>query len=71
MRALGLVDGEHYVPVVRDALAELPYEFVATSHQLRLPVRLPLSGLGFVDTPTKSLLAHSHPGAKLRDDSRQ
>ena len=29
MRALALIDGEHYAPVVRDALAELPYEFVA------------------------------------------
>jgi cyclic 2,3-diphosphoglycerate synthetase len=29
VRALALVDGEHYPPVVRDALAELPYEFVA------------------------------------------
>ena len=29
MRALAIVDGEHYPPVVRDALAELPYEFVA------------------------------------------
>ncbi|HEY7795851.1 MAG TPA: 2,3-diphosphoglycerate synthetase [Gaiellaceae bacterium] len=29
MRALALIDGEHYVPVVRAALAELPYEFVA------------------------------------------
>ena len=28
MRALAIVDGEHYAPVVRDALAELPYEFV-------------------------------------------
>lgn len=28
MRALALIDGEHYPPVVRDALAELPYEFV-------------------------------------------
>ncbi len=28
-RALALIDGEHYVPVVRDALAELPYDFVA------------------------------------------
>ncbi len=27
-RALALVDGEHYPAVVRDALAELPYEFV-------------------------------------------
>ena len=27
-RALAIVDGEHYPPVVRDALAELPYEFV-------------------------------------------
>jgi cyclic 2,3-diphosphoglycerate synthase len=27
-RALALVDGEHYPSVVRDALAELPYEFV-------------------------------------------
>jgi len=29
VRAIALVDGEHYPPVVRDALAELPYEFVA------------------------------------------
>jgi cyclic 2,3-diphosphoglycerate synthetase len=28
-RALAVIDGEHYAPVVRDALAELPYEFVA------------------------------------------
>ncbi|MBA3376154.1 MAG: 2,3-diphosphoglycerate synthetase [Actinobacteria bacterium] len=26
---MAIVDGEHYPPVVRDALAELPYEFVA------------------------------------------
>jgi cyclic 2,3-diphosphoglycerate synthetase len=26
MRALALIDGEHYAPVVRDALRELPYE---------------------------------------------
>jgi cyclic 2,3-diphosphoglycerate synthetase len=29
VRALALVDGEHYPPVVRDALAELPHEVVA------------------------------------------
>jgi len=29
VRALAIVDGEHYAPVVRDALEELPYEFVA------------------------------------------
>jgi cyclic 2,3-diphosphoglycerate synthetase len=29
MRALVVVDGEHYPPVVRDALASLPYEVVA------------------------------------------
>ncbi len=29
MRALAIVDGEHYPPVVRDALAEIPYEVVA------------------------------------------
>jgi cyclic 2,3-diphosphoglycerate synthetase len=29
VRALAIVDGEHYAPVVRDALLELPYEFVA------------------------------------------
>ena len=29
MRALAIVDGEHYPPVVRDAFAELPYEVVA------------------------------------------
>ena len=29
MRALAIVDGEHYPPVVRDALRDLPYDFVA------------------------------------------
>ena len=29
MRALALIDGEHYVPVVKAALEELPYDFVA------------------------------------------
>jgi cyclic 2,3-diphosphoglycerate synthetase len=29
VRALAVIDGEHYVPVVRDALAKLPYDFVA------------------------------------------
>ena len=29
MRAIAIVDGEHYAPVVREALAELPYEFAA------------------------------------------
>jgi len=29
VRALAIVDGEHYARVVRDALAELPYDFVA------------------------------------------
>jgi cyclic 2,3-diphosphoglycerate synthetase len=28
LRALAIVDGEHYAPVVRDALAELPYDVV-------------------------------------------
>src|SRR5205809_14756 len=28
-RALAVIDGEHYVPVVRDALASLPYDFAA------------------------------------------
>lgn len=28
MRAVAVIDGEHYAPVVRDALAELPYEVV-------------------------------------------
>jgi cyclic 2,3-diphosphoglycerate synthase len=28
-RAVAVIDGEHYAPVVRDALAELPYDFVA------------------------------------------
>ena len=27
-RALALIDGEHHASVVRDALAELPYDFV-------------------------------------------
>jgi len=29
VKAIAIVDGEHYPEVVRDALAELPYEFVA------------------------------------------
>lgn len=29
MRAVAVIDGEHYAPVVRDALAQLPYEFAA------------------------------------------
>ena len=29
MKALALIDGEHYAPVLRDALAELPYDFAA------------------------------------------
>jgi cyclic 2,3-diphosphoglycerate synthetase len=29
VRALALIDGEHYAPVVRAALQTLPYEFVA------------------------------------------
>jgi len=29
MRALAIIDGEHYPDVVREALLELPYEFVA------------------------------------------
>jgi len=28
VRALAVIDGEHYAPVVRDALAALPYDFV-------------------------------------------
>jgi cyclic 2,3-diphosphoglycerate synthase len=28
VRAVALIDGEHYAPVVRDALAALPYEFI-------------------------------------------
>ncbi len=29
LRAVAVIDGEHYPPVVRDALAVLPYQFVA------------------------------------------
>ncbi|HEY2939139.1 MAG TPA: hypothetical protein VGJ27_04950 [Gaiellaceae bacterium] len=29
MRAIAVIDGEHYAPVVRDALAALPYDFAA------------------------------------------
>jgi cyclic 2,3-diphosphoglycerate synthetase len=29
VKALAVIDGEHYAPVVRDALAALPYEFAA------------------------------------------
>ena len=28
VRAVALIDGEHYAGVVRDALAALPYDFV-------------------------------------------
>ena len=28
MRTVALIDGEHYASTVRDALVELPYEFV-------------------------------------------
>ena len=28
LRAIAVIDGEHYPPVVRDALAALPYDFV-------------------------------------------
>ena len=28
MRAIAVIDGEHYAPVVRDALAALPYDVV-------------------------------------------
>ena len=28
-RAIAVIDGEHYAPVVRAALTELPYDFVA------------------------------------------
>ena len=28
MKAIALIDGEHHVDVVRDALAELPFDFV-------------------------------------------
>ena len=28
MRTLAVIDGEHYASTVREALAELPYEFV-------------------------------------------
>jgi len=39
-RAVVLIDGEHYAPVVRDALAALPYDvvgalFVGGSEKLR------------------------------------
>jgi len=30
MRAVAVIDGEHYADVVRDALAELPYDVVAS-----------------------------------------
>jgi cyclic 2,3-diphosphoglycerate synthase len=29
VKAVAVIDGEHYAPVVRDALAELPYDFAA------------------------------------------
>src|SRR5256885_15708397 len=54
MRALAIVDGEHYPDVVRDALDELPYEFVAVrfvggSEKLR---GAPDYGLPLVDEGT-------------------
>ncbi|HET7567088.1 MAG TPA: hypothetical protein VFJ91_03795 [Gaiellaceae bacterium] len=46
MRALALIDGEHYAPVVRDALAALPYELVGAllvggTEKLRAPAASP------------------------------
>jgi cyclic 2,3-diphosphoglycerate synthase len=54
VRALAIVDGEHYPDVVRDALDELPYEFVAVrfvggSEKLR---GAPDYGLPLVDEGT-------------------
>jgi cyclic 2,3-diphosphoglycerate synthase len=54
VRALAIVDGEHYPDVVRDALDELPYEFVAVrfvggSEKLR---GVPDYGLPLVDEGT-------------------
>ena len=53
MRAVAIVDGEHYPDVVRDALAELPYEFVAAflvggTEKLR---GVPDYGVPLVDEP--------------------
>ena len=46
MRAVALIDGEHYPPVVRDALAALPYEWVGAilvggTEKLRGPAAQP------------------------------
>ena len=54
-RALAIIDGEHYAPVVQDALATLPYDFggawlVGGTEKLRgddeSPVRRPRAGTG-------------------------
>jgi cyclic 2,3-diphosphoglycerate synthetase len=51
-RAVALIDGEHYPPVVRDALAELPYEWVGA---------ILVGG-------TEKLRAGADWGVELRDD---
>jgi cyclic 2,3-diphosphoglycerate synthetase len=60
VRALAIVDGEHYPPVVRDALDSLPYEFVAAvlvggTEKLRGEVDL---GVPLVDEVEEAIARH-------------
>ena len=59
-RALALIDGEHYAPVVRAALAELPYDVVA-AHLLGGTEKLQEGdeyGVPLVDTLERALEEH-------------
>ena len=59
-RALALIDGEHYAPVVRDTLAELPYDVVA-AHVLGGTEKLRGDdeyGVPLVDTLEAALAQH-------------
>ena len=63
MRAVAIVDGEHYPDVVRAALAELPYEFVGVmlvggTEKLRGE---PDYGVPLVDEPGDAEIASTCP----------
>ena len=59
---MAIVDGEHYPPVVRDALAELPYEFVgavlAHAAEANPSARLRMSILRWNDRSRRVAEAH-------------
>jgi cyclic 2,3-diphosphoglycerate synthase len=63
VRAVAVIDGEHYPPVVRDALAELPYEFVAAllvggTEKLRSGVSPEDYGAPLVGSLAEAVTAH-------------